>query len=110
MQNRSPNTQSNGAAPASKAERDRELARVFRENDVVWLVQERYDPQYDAWNVDFVYQGAVGRWMRIRYRYDGPSRTVYFKGTRPVTEEELAGLRRTAKIFPVSTLRRQVDQ
>jgi hypothetical protein len=48
--------------------------------------------------------------MRKRYRYDGPSGVVYFLGERPVSEEELTSLRRTAKVFPVAELRRQSNQ
>ncbi|MFP4437172.1 MAG: hypothetical protein ACLFVO_07985 [Chloroflexaceae bacterium] len=110
MESRPPNVQQNGTGPATKEVRDRALASAFRENDFVWLVQERYDPQFDAWNVDFVYQSMMGRWMRKRYRYDGPSGVVYFLGERPVSEEELTSLRRTAKVFPVAELRRQSNQ
>lgn len=77
--------------------RDRTFAAMFRPGEMVWLVQEMYNPVDDNWQVDFLRQGAQGSWMLQRYRYDGPSGVIYYCGESPVADGELAMLRRKGK-------------
>lgn len=109
MQSTQSATHTDGAEPAPPPERDRALATMFRENELVWLVGEQYEPVGGFWSVDVVRQGLQGRWMRQRYRYDQYTGVIYFLGERPASDEELASLRHSGKVFPVGPLQKQAS-
>jgi hypothetical protein len=46
-----------------------------------------------------VSRSKEGYWMRKRYRYEVPTRVLYFMGQRPLSEEEFAQVRREGKPF-----------
>jgi hypothetical protein len=85
------------ARAAYSAASDARLHTVFPKGSLVWIVDEQYDPNGPVWQVDLVYQGAAGRWLSRRYRYDIPSDTLYFTGERPLAEGELAAARRCGR-------------
>lgn len=103
-------SQDDGAEPELLANRNRNLAAAFKPHELVWLVDERYVSIDESWLVDVVRRGEEGRWMRQRYRYDVPSSVIYFLGERPVSDEELTGLRRSGKVFPVGKLQQQLNE
>ena len=87
---------------ASRAERDRVIATLFKAGERVWLVDETYDAVASTWRVALVRQRERGIWMRQRYHYDVPRGIVYFMGERPISEAELATLRRNGRRFNTS--------
>ncbi len=92
-------TQHAGDEAPMKAERDLALAALCRPNEMVWLVDEHYDPVATMWQVDLVRLGTQGNWLRQRYRYDVQNRVLYFLGERPMPDAELAVVRRSATAF-----------
>lgn len=89
----------NGSSDVVKNLRDQALRDMFRPDELVWLVDEQFKPVDTTWRVDMVRQGLQGAWMRQRFRYDVPSGVIYFLGERPLSEAELATVRRTGKLF-----------
>ncbi|MCG8351637.1 MAG: hypothetical protein MI924_28045 [Chloroflexales bacterium] len=85
------------ADPAPKVQRDQALTAMFKPNELVWIVDESYNPVDTTWRVDLVRQGLQGVWMRQRYRYDTPSGVIYFVGEKPINETELAAARRMGR-------------
>ena len=83
-------------------EAKRHLARTFRRDELVWLAAEQYDPATPAWRLDIVRQGATGRWVRQRYRFDEQAQVLYFMGERALSDAEFRAERRTAARFPVA--------
>jgi len=84
------------------AEGKRRLARTFDRGELVWLIGERYDPTTPAWLIDVVRQGATGRWMRQRYRFDEQAQVLYYLGESALSDEEFRAIRRSATTFPVA--------
>jgi hypothetical protein len=64
-------------------------------------MDERYDPTTPAWNIDIVRQGATGRWMRQRYRFDEQAQVLYFLGESALSDAEFRAARRNGTVFPV---------
>lgn len=83
----------------------RAVATMFRPDERVWLVDEQYDAQVTTWRITIVRRGEQERWMRQRYHYDVPTGVIYFMGQRPLSDEELADVRRSGKLF-LTSLRR----
>ena len=90
-----------------RAQAKRWLARTFRRNELVWLMGERYDPSTPAWLLDIVRQGAMGRWVRQRYRFDEQAQVLYFLGERALSDAQFRAARREGTIFQVSDLQDQ---
>ena len=84
------------------AEAKRRLARTLRANEIVWVVAERYDPVTPAWNLDFVRQGATGRWVRQRSRFDEQAQVLYYLGETPLTDEQFREVHRAFQPFPTA--------
>jgi hypothetical protein len=89
------------------AEAKRRLARIFRRNELVWLMGERYDPSTPAWLLDIVRQGAMGRWIRQRYRFDEQAQVLYFLGESALSDAQFRAARLEGTIFQVSDLQDQ---
>jgi hypothetical protein len=83
----------------------RAVAKMFRTDERVWLVDEQYETQATTWRLTIVRRAEQERWMRQRYHYDVPTGVIYFMGQRPVTDEELAAVRRSGKLFPTPSRR-----
>ncbi len=81
----------------SKEACEARLRTVFKGHPLVWITEEQYDPSALVWRVSLIYQGAMGRWMRRRYRYDILSDTLHFAGEQPVTDGELVAARRSGR-------------
>ncbi|HEX9371573.1 MAG TPA: hypothetical protein VF897_11235 [Roseiflexaceae bacterium] len=84
------------------AEAKRRLAQTFQPTEMVWLLAEKYDPVTPAWNVDMLRQGATGRWVRQRARFDEQARVLYYLGETPLSDTEFREARRKASLFPVA--------
>jgi hypothetical protein len=84
------------------AEAKRRLALTFRRSEMVWLVGETYDPTTPAWNLDCVRQGAIGRWVRQRSRFDEQAQVLYYLGETPLTDAEFRAVRRQYPVFPIA--------
>jgi len=84
------------------AEAKRRLARIFRRDELVWLMDERYDPITPSWLIDIVRQGATGRWVRQRYCFDEQAEVLYFLGERALGDAEFRAARREGSLFPVA--------
>lgn len=84
------------------AEAKRRLALTFRRSDMIWLVAETYDPTTPAWNLDFVRQGATGRWVRQRSRFDEQAQVLYYLGETPLTDAEFRAVRQKYQVFPIA--------
>jgi len=85
--------------PTLLEERDQRIATMFKPNERVWIVDEHYFPDSTIWRIDLVSRSKEGYWMRKRYRYEVPTRVLYFMGQRPLSEEEFATVRREGKPF-----------
>lgn len=94
-----------GDSPEAIEQRNRNFAAMFKQGERVWLASETYDPQSNAWWVDLVRQLEQGRWMCQRFKYDVLTGVIFFFGIRPVSDEELATLRREARPFRFSKVR-----
>jgi hypothetical protein len=84
------------------AEAKRRLALTLRRSELLWLMQERYDPTTPAWNLDVVRQGANGYWVRQRARFDEQAEVLYYMGETPLSEAEFRAARKQGQIFPVA--------
>ena len=80
----------------------RRLSLTMRRSELIWLVQERYDPTTPAWNIDVVRQGANGAWVRQRSRFDEQAQVLYYMGETPLSEAEFRLARKQSQIFPVA--------
>jgi hypothetical protein len=98
-QNVEPTPSEFGINPDDITARDQAFARMFRPDELVWLTNERYDPEEVVWRMDFLRQAQQGVWMSQRYHYDVATGVIYFMGARPVDEDELIRLRRQRKPF-----------
>jgi hypothetical protein len=78
------------------------LALTFRRSDMVWLVAETYDPTTPAWLIDVVRQGAAGRWVRQRSRFDEQAQVLYYLGETPLSDAEFRAVRQKYPVFPVA--------
>src|SRR5262245_17510160 len=83
-------------------EAKRRLTLTFRRSELVWIVEERYDPTTPAWNIDVVRQGANGRWVRQRMRFDEQAQVLYYMGEMPLSDAEFRAVRKQGQIFPVA--------
>lgn len=88
------------------AEAKRRLARTFRPTDMIWVVAETYDPITPAWNIDFVRQGAGGRWVRQRSRFDEQAQVLYYLGETPLSDAQFREVRAAFKRFPIAEWQR----
>lgn len=86
-----------GQARPDSARRDQAIARMFRADESIWLLSDAYDALHAVWHVHLLCQGQQGRWMRRRYHYDVATGVIFFMGERPVADEELRPLRRSAR-------------
>lgn len=86
----------------SLADARRKMAQTFRVDELVWIASEQYDDHAVAWSIDVVRQGAEGRWMRRRYRYDVMAAVLYFLGESALDPATFRALRRTATPFDVA--------
>jgi hypothetical protein len=84
------------------AEAKRRLALTCRRSEMIWLIGERYDPATPAWNLDVVRQGAIGGWVRQRYRYDEQAKVLYYMGESALSDAEFRDARRSGAVFPVA--------
>ncbi len=75
------------------------LATMFQPHEMVWLIDRTYNAESETWLVDIARLNAQGRWMHQRYRYDVADKTVYFRGENPLSESDLAELRKTGTPF-----------
>jgi len=83
-------------------EAKRRLAQTFRRSELVWLVEERYDPTTPAWNIDVMRQGMNGRWVRQRFRFDEQAQVLYYMGEMPLSDAEFRAARKQSPIFPIA--------
>ncbi|HEU5099242.1 MAG TPA: hypothetical protein VFU22_09495 [Roseiflexaceae bacterium] len=83
-------------------EAKRRIAQTMRRSELVWLMQERYDPTTPAWNIDVVRQGMNGSWVRQRARFDEQAQVLYYMGETPLSEAEFRAARKQGQIFPVA--------
>jgi hypothetical protein len=83
-------------------EAKRRLALTFRRDEMAWLVGETYDPLTPAWLLDVVRQGAGGRWVRQRSRFDIQAQVLYYLGETPLSDAEFREVRRTTPVFQVA--------
>ena len=83
-------------------EAKRHLARILRRSEMAWLVGETYDPTTPAWNLDLVRQGAAGRWVRQRSRFDEQAEVLYYLGETPLSNAEFRAVRQKYPVFPVA--------
>jgi hypothetical protein len=90
------------SAEEGLAETKHRLARTYRSNEMVWLVGQTFDPVGSAWVIDVVRQGAGGRWVRQRSRFDIQAEVLYYMGEQPLTDAEFNSIRRSAKVFQVA--------
>jgi hypothetical protein len=90
------------SAEEGLVEAKRRLARTFRQSELVWLAGQRFDPVGSAWLIDIVRQGAGGRWVRQRSRFDIQAEVLYYMGEQPLTDAEFRETRRTAQVFQVA--------
>lgn len=106
--NRAPNMDSLGfdlpTAAEGLAGAKRRLAKTFRHTDMIWVVDEVYDPVTPAWNIDFVRQGATGCWVRQRARYDEQAEVLYYMGEIPLSAAEFRAVRQKFARFPIAEL------
>lgn len=83
----------------------RAIATMFRTDERVWLVDERYDAQETTWRITIVRLAEQERWMRQRYHYDVPTSVIYFMGQSPLSDDEVVAVRRDGKLFPTRQYR-----
>lgn len=88
-------------------EAKRRLALTFRNNEMAWLVGERFDPVTPSWLLDVVRQGATGRWVRQRSRFDIQAQVLYYLGETPLSDAEFREIRRNAQVFQVAEWQNQ---
>ena len=103
---RVPNTDAHGfdlpTPEEGLIEAKRRLALTFQRTEMVWLMAEQYDPTTPAWNLDVVRQGATGRWVRQRFRFDEQAEVLYYLGESVLSDAEFKAARRIGTIFPVA--------
>lgn len=80
----------------------RRLALILRRSEMAWLVGETYDRVTPAWLLDVVRQGALGRWVRQRVRFDEQARVLYYLGETPLSDAEFRAVRRNTPVFQVA--------
>ena len=85
-----------------RAKARRLLAKTFFQGELVWLLDERYEPVMPAWDMDILRQGTSGRWMHQRYRFDAQSDILHFLGEDALSDQEFRETRRKGPRFPVS--------
>lgn len=78
------------------------LALTLRQDEMIWLVGETYDPLTPAWLIDVVRQGANGRWVRQRRRFDIQAQVLYYLGETPLSDAEFREVRRKAQVFQIA--------
>ena len=83
----------------SLAEGKQRLAQTLRRGELTWLLSQQYDAT-TGWRLDLLRQGALGRWMQQRYRYDEQSGVLYFLGESALSDAEFREARRRATSFP----------
>ncbi len=83
------------------------LAQTLRHDEMVWLVAERYEPAMPSWTLDVVRQGALGRWVRQRQRFDTQAEVLYYMGESALSDTEFRDVRRSAALFPVAEWKAQ---
>jgi hypothetical protein len=83
-------------------EAKRRFALTIRRSELIWLLQEQYDPSTPAWNIDVARMGANGRWVRHRTRFDEQAQVLYFLGETPLSDTEFRAARKQGQIFPVA--------
>ncbi|HMO59357.1 MAG TPA: hypothetical protein PKA05_14265 [Roseiflexaceae bacterium] len=76
----------------------RQLALLFRPDELVWIAAETFDTAL-VWRIDVVRQGAGGRWVRQRYRYDGQAEVIYYIGERSLSDDEFRSARSAGRPF-----------
>lgn len=86
-----------------RVEARRRLARTFRPGELVWLLDERYEPVMPAWDMNILRQGTNGRWMHQRYRFDAQSDVLHFMGEDALSDVAFRETRRTGALFPLAT-------
>jgi hypothetical protein len=84
------------------AEAKRRFALTLRRSELLWLMQEQYDPTTPAWNLDVTRMGANGRWVRQRSRFDEQAQVLYYMGETPLSDAEFRAARKQGQIFPVA--------
>jgi hypothetical protein len=94
------------SAEASLAEARRRLAHTLSRDELVWTASERYDDPSTTWFIEVVRQGAQGRWVRQRHKYDAQAATLYFLGESALGDEEFRQARRAGQAFDVAALQR----
>ena len=83
-------------------EAKRRIALILRRSELVWMLEERYDPTTPAWNIDMARMGANGRWVRQRSRFDEQAQVLYFMGETPLSDAEFRAARKQGQIFQVA--------
>lgn len=78
------------------------LAKTFFPGELVWLLDERYEPIMPAWDMNILRQGAAGRWMHQRYRFDAQSDILHFLGEDALSDAGFREIRRKGTRFPVA--------
>lgn len=89
-----------GVAPLPTAAESRpnalnRLTATLHDDELTWLVEERFNDQEATWYLGVVRMGANGRWMRQRYRFDAQSQTLYYLGERALSDAEFRDARST---------------
>ena len=83
-------------------EAKRRFALTLRRSELLWLLQEQYDPTTPAWNFDVARMGANGRWVRQRSRFDEQAQVLYYLGETSLSDTEFRAARAQGQIFPVA--------
>jgi hypothetical protein len=84
-----------------------QMAKLFQANEQIWLVEQNYDEVRTVWLLDVVRRGAMGHWVRQRYRFDGQAETLYFMGERTLSATELHSARAAGSPFLVAEWQRK---
>lgn len=80
----------------------RQLSHSFPATEQIWMVDQSYDAAHTSWQLDILRRGAMGHWVRQRYRFDGQAETIYFLGDRTLSAAEASTARTAGIAFPVA--------
>ncbi len=90
------------SADVALAQARRQLARTLRNDELVWMVAERFDAANTFWTFDIARRAADGRWFRQRYRFDGQANVLYFMGESSLSDAEFREMRRNGSVIPIA--------
>lgn len=89
-------------ADATLEDARRHVYALFRRDEMVWTLGERYDPTTPAWDIDVLRQGTAGRWVKQRHRFDASAQILYFLGESSLSDDEFRATRRTGTLISLA--------